>query len=83
MRLARWWCLSRLAVCRVLVIDGVVGLNQLEGYLVVEVLALPLHLQVRTSQELHRLATANAALLATSPYSGISAFISGSSAFCW
>src|SRR5258708_11236478 len=45
-------------------IDRVVLLDQLQGFLVVEVLSLPLHLQVRFRQERDRLAAAMAPFLA-------------------
>ncbi len=45
-------------------IDRVVLMHQLEGFLVVEVRSLPLHLQVRAGQERDRLSAAIASLLA-------------------
>ena len=61
---ARWWFLSMLAVCRVLVIDRIVGLYEFERRLVVKVGTLPLYPQMRFRQELHRLTAAVTPLLA-------------------
>ena len=51
MRLARWWFLTILAVCRVLVIDRVVLLHEFERRLVVEVLPLAAHPLMRLGKQ--------------------------------